>query len=633
MAQVESNSTANNDNGCLKAKIKDYEFELCYDPLYTTIKCCGQEAKIEHRDFQNTNALAFDLLVSFGLSPSYSALASLELGLYYDKLLKQANSTKVTDVWPPDTMICLKYIGDQCNDLYLVADPSGVWVVRYKTQDDGSKVPEKDPVSSLKVNAIKDIEFKGLSVDLGTKFVKIETPDGSLSGSIDELTVYIQSVYGLKRPDEFKFLLNKQYPKESGFYAVGPWFDGKQLTIATESLYNPAWKKLTEYRLPPEVPRDKKTEVLRRIIATVQSYRRPDIVTWILSYGLMANFAHYFRQVYGYFPNSVIEGRRQTGKTTLLALEQYLFWGNNPPPPIRPKSEAQLRQLLSQTTLITTIEDWRELESDSSQVEDMLSLLHSSAQTFVLRRISTSNKDVNGVYLALSAILADANYNKDIDTDTLDKVIFITIDKDEGVDVKRAEETDALLKNELRSDYSLHNVLHNIGIELLQIASEKLANTQLAKDRAGFLMSIINVGYQSWLEIFRRYNIELTSTVNGVKEFPYPTLETSTGESEEDLELAFFYFINEKSEDCSKKYGHPPESKSDIMKCGFFFDGSDVVVSYAFLREFIVWLEDNGFNARGVERIKKELGMKRTDFVIDGTTYYVYRKRMPVPTE
>ena len=616
---------------CITRAIEGLTFEICKDTTGIILKQGDRSATLTHADLRSVDTLRVILDVNFDIDVkdprSFRIADTLAHDSFIESILKEA------ELAYEEYVFCLEYIDGECAGEYIVANARGVFL-RSERPDRNKKIrPFEHQVSSLKVLKIKDVEFKGLTVNLGSKFVKIETPNGPLTGSIDEIAILVESVYGLKRPNEFKFLLNQSFTKEAGFYAIGPWFDGKQLAIATESLYNPAWKKVTEYRLPPEVAKEKKVEALRRILATVQSYRRPDIVTWVLSYGLMANFAHWFRQHYGYFPNSIIIGRRQTGKTSLLALVQYLFWGNNPLPPIRPKTEAQLRQLLSQSTLVIPIEDWRELESDSSQIDDMISLLHASAQTFVLRRVTTSNKDVNGVYLALSAVLGDANYNKDIDTDALDKLIFITIDKDEGVDVKKAEETNALLKNELRSDFELHNVLHSLGIELLQIAAQKLTSMQLAKDRTAFLSSVINVGYQSWLELFRMYGISLRATVNGVNDFPYPTLETSTGETEEDLELAFYNFISEKRNECMKQYGKVPDSKYDLLNCGFFFDGSDVIISYRFIKEFITWLEDKGFHARGVERVKKELGLARTNFTINGTTYYLYKKHFPAPAE
>ena len=607
---------------CKQAQIKDLQFELCYGPVYVLVKCCDKEIQVEHLDFNNSKALAWDLM-QFDLDQPTAAAAALELGLVYDILVKEAGSSRVYEEYS----LCLEFINGQCAGSYIVANHTGVYIRNIVNSKTGTTDETEHKISELKVLAIRDIEFNGLSVNLGAKIVSILTPEGHLTGAIDEITTMVKAIYGLKRENEFKFLLNQPHLKTKGYFSIGPWFDGKNLEIATESLYNPAWKKVSEYRLPGDVPNEKKTDTLKRILATVAAYKRPDLVTWILSYGLAANFAHYFRQKYGYFPHAIIIGRRQTGKTSLLALIQYLFWGSNPLPPIRPKTEAQLRQLLSQATLVIPIEDWRELESDS--IGDMLSLLHSSSQTFVLRRVTTSNKDVNGLYLSLSSILADANYNQDVDTDTLDKLIFITLDKEQGIDVKKAESNGALLKNELRSDYHLHDVLHALGIELLQIFAGKLIDAQLAYNRTAFLLSIISLAYQSWLDLFRRYGIPLTGSVDGAKEFPFPNMETSVGEAEEDLELAFFNFVSEKKKNCEKAYGFIPTSKPDMMLCGFYEDGDEIVMNYAFLKEFAIWLEDKGFHKRGFDRLRNELGVVRTDINIDGKRYFLYKKHLP----
>ena len=528
---------------------------------------------------------------------------------------------------------CIEFINGECAGTYIVANSRGVFIVK-EVEAKGGRYTEEKQISSLAVKKIEDLEFTGVNIDIGMKFVKITTVDGKvLTGSPSELAVLVQAEYGLKRPDEFKILLNQRHSVVNGYYAIGPWFDGEKLTIATESAYNPPWKKVDRYQLPPEIPEEKKINVLKRIIATVNSYRKPQTVTWILSYGLMANFAHYLRQKYGYFPHVTLTGRKQTGKTTLTALIQYLFWGKNPLPAIRPKSEAQLRQLLSQSTLVIPIEDWRELESDSNQVEDMISLLHSSSQNFVLRRITTSNKDVNGVYLSLSAVLADANYNKDVDVDTMDKVIFVTIDTDEGIDVKKAENSNALLKNELRSDYALHDVLHSIGIELLEIASEKLKTAKLVKDRSSFIDTIIKLGYQAWLEVFQRHGISLTATINGVQEFPPPELTPTDEEKEEDLELAFIRFIHMKKDEYARQTGNNTmDSESDLLRAGFYFMNDEIIVTYDLLKEFREWLKKIGFNNRGMNRLIRELGLTHTSLPTI-PNHNLYKRKFPIITK
>ena len=368
---------------CITRTIDDFSFEICKDTTGIILKQGDRSTTLTHSDLRNIDTIRVILDVNFDIDVKDPRNFRVADALVHDKFIEAV--LKEAELAYEDYSACIEFINGDCAGTYIVANAKGVFISK-EIEAKGSKYTEEKLISSLKVKKIEDLSFIGVDIDIGTKFVKITTVDGKvLTGSPNELAVLVQAEYGLKRPDEFKILLNQQHNIVNGYYAIGPWFDGERLTIATESAYNPPWKKLDRYQLPPDVPREEKVEALRRILATVNSYRRPSVVTWILSYALVSNFAHYLRQKYGYFPHVIINGRRKSGKTTLTALTRFLFWGNNPLPAIRPKTEAQLRQLLSQTTLVIPVEDWRELSSDTGQVEDMLSILHASAQVFVLR--------------------------------------------------------------------------------------------------------------------------------------------------------------------------------------------------------------------------------------------------------
>ena len=593
---------------CITRAIEGLTFEVCKTATGIILKQGDRSATLTHSDLRSIDTLRVILDVNFDIDlkdpRNFRIADTLAHDKFVEALLKEAEPAY------EEYSICIKFINGECAGTYIVANNRGIFLTNVAK---GST--EEIEVSSLKIKKIEDLTFTGLDVLMG-KFVRITTADGKvLTGTPGELTVLVESEYGLKRPNEFKFLLNVKYETATGYYAIGPWFDGEKLAIATESAYNPPWKKVTTYKLPPEIPEERKVEVLRRILATVNSYRMPSLVTWILSYGLMANFAHFFRQRYGYFPHLIIVGRRQTGKTTLTVLNQYLYWGNNPLPPAKPKTEAQLRQLLSQATLVMPVEEWAELASESDQVREMMSQLHSSAQVFVLKYVRTSNPDINGTYLSLTAVIGDTNFSQDIDVDSSDKVIFVPVDKEEGLDLKKAEEMNALLKFELKNDFYLHNVLHSIGLELLEVAARRLAQTKFESDREKMLDTIIKIGYQAWLEIFTRHGIKLKATIDGVEAFPAPELKLVEIETEEDIDLAFEEFITKKI----KEIGGVPTAREDLLRYGFFFEGDQIYCSYAFLSEFKLWLvKEKGMRQRGFERLKRELGLAKTSIMIGG---------------
>lgn len=600
------------------------QITICSDSLGFRVKYNNEESSADPNELQNIRSFRA-VLEELGFSIQ-------EAGRLVFQIINSTefNNWLLKHLKPNEYRVCLEYIDGQCDGTYIVANDKGVFISR-KAEDPHNK---DKMVASIQIKQIKQVKFHGIfDIDFSERVLEILTYDGRIiTGNIDEITTLVKAEFGLKDPDAFKFLLNERYDTVYGYYAVGPWFDGQQLTIATESLYNPPWKKIDKYKLPPEVSREKKIEVLKRILGTVKSFKEPQLVTWILSFGLMGNFAHYFRQKVGYFPHVIMTGRPKTGKTTLTVLNQYLYWGNNPLPPIKPKTEAQLRQLLSQSTLLIPIEEWSELANDNNQTMEMLRNLHSSAQSFVLKKVTSSNPDFNGVFLSLSSILADTNFTQDIDSESSDKVIFVVIDQDEGVDLNKAKEYHALLKFEMKNDYRLHNELHSLGIELLQIAIEKLKSLDFNKERGDLLSSIIQIGYESWIELFKKYGIDLNPTVQGFEEFPLPALKTAESETEEDLDQLFYEFVNKKRDEIFKERNTVPTSKDDLMRFGVYFEEDMVICTYGFISEFKNWMKrEKGMKDRSFERLVRELNLKKTTTSIGGKTITVYKKQLYTP--
>jgi hypothetical protein len=613
---------------CSEVRINDTDlsFTVCVEPTGIRLRHKEKEVLIDFGDFENPRALREVLDEEFGYDVRDPLNGRIVFFLKNDANVNQLlNNAKHGDSYE----VCLEFVNGECNGVYIMANENGVFITKKvynKTTGDFDSISRQ--ISAIKVKKIQSVRFSGIfDVDFGAKFVKIETYDGEiLTGEVDELTTLIKAKFGLEQPEKFKFLLNQQTETVSGYYAVGVWFDGNTVSFASESLYNPSWKKIDKYKLPPDIPTEKKREVLQRIIGTVNSFRDKGVVTWVLSFGIIANFAHFLRQKVGYFPHVIIVGKQKTGKTTLTVLNQYLYWGSNPLPPIKPKTEPQLRQLLSQSTLLTPIEEWSELASNSEQVSEMLNSLHSSAQRFVLKRITTSNPDVNGTFLSLSSILADTNFTQEVDPASLDKIIFVKLDKDEGIDINKAQENNALLKNELKGNYHLHEVLHSIGIELIQVTAEKLKRFDFNKERAELLDDLIFVGYTSWIDIFKKYGIPLTPTVDAYMEFPLPALKLIEVVSEEDLNLMFEEFINSKINQIVKESRGIPTDVTGLTHYGFYFKDQEIVCNYGLISEFNKWLTSvKGLKQRPVSRLISDLGLKKTTVRINGQLVNTYK--------
>ena len=632
---ITQSTDKNLSQNCSEVRIRDTDlsFTVCVETTGIKIQHKGKEVLIDFDDFKNPRALREVLDEEFGYDIRDPLSGKIAFSLQDDVNVNQLlNNTKYGESYE----VCLEFINGECSGVYITADKDGVFITKKvynKTTDQFDSISKR--ISSVRIKRIQNVKFNGIfDVEFGAKFVKIETPYANLTGEIDELTALIKAKYGLEQPEKFKFLLNQDYETIKGYYAVGVWFDGDTLNFATESLYNPSWKKIDRYKLPPDVPAEKKKEVLERIIDTVNAFKDKSIVTWILSFGVIANFAHFLRQKVGYFPHAIIVGKQKTGKTTLTVLNQYLYWGSNPLPPIKPKTEPQLRQLLSQSTLLTPIEEWSELASNSEQVSEMINSLHGSAQRFVLKRITTSNPDVNGTFLSLSSILADTNFTQEIDTASLDKIIFIKLDKDEGIDVNKAQEKNALLKNELKGNYRLHDILHSIGVELIQITAEKLKRFDFNKERAELLDDLISIGYSSWIDVFKKYGITLTTTVedNVYNEFPLPRLKLVEAISDEDLNLMFEEFINSKIKQITKEGDGVPTSVTDFMRYGFYFEDNEIICNYGLISEFNKWLSNTkGLKQRPVSRLISDLGFKKTTVRVNGQVMNAFRLNSILP--
>jgi len=324
----------------------------------------------------------------------------------------------------------------------------------------------------------------------------------------------VRDNYGLKYPDEFRFMLSQRYDVDAGYYSVGAWFLGNSMSFATQSSFNPSWRRIKKYKRPTEIRYEEKREVLRRLVETVRGFGDRKLITWILSFSVIANFAHYIRQVIGFFPHLIIMGEKETGKTTLTSLIKYLYWGDNTIPYGKPSNLRQLKYALSQSTLPVVIEEW-------NNIKKVADLLYHSTQTFIL--------DSKKLVLSISSVIADVNYEDVYDPALEDKIIFIKIGKSQGLRRELIIPRVTLLRKELNLNYDLHDVLNEIGIELIEKASVKLKQFNFNRRLGDIIDGLISVGFISWVDLLKEYAIPPISHM-GVEneEFPIPHLSFST---------------------------------------------------------------------------------------------------------
>jgi len=604
--------------GCKEIKVlhdTDLVFEVCTQIGGVMIIHKGKEVLIGLNDFKDEIKLRAILDEEFGYG-------------FRDPLTKEITKTLQTNVNLSNRYeILVETLDNGRINIYITTSEEGIFYIGIG-QNGYNKFTKW--ISSLDIKKIYNVEFHNIPKgSFNTKVVRIETYKGDeISGEIGEVVEMIKSRYGLELVDKFKMLLNQNFETIKGYYAIGPWFDGKTLTFATESLYNPPWKKPTKYVMPPEVSKDKVREVLERIVATVNSYNDKNLVTGVLCFGLSANFAHYFRQRARYFPHMILVGSAKTGKTTLTALTKYLYWGNNDLPDNKPKTEPETRRVISRSTLVAPIEDWSQLGNKNNHINEIFNALHSSVQGFYLNEVIASDERISGVFLSISSILADTNFYQELSNVSRDKILLIKLDTEEGIDVRMAEQTHGLLKNELVGSDSLHNVLHTVGVELIQIMAEKLRSFNPNKERQELLKSVMAKAYESWLDMFEKYGVKLTKTVYGAKEFPPPKLKAVESNTKEDLLSMLYEYIYSKVIEI-------PKDEAGFLKYGLYYFEENgkrqLIFSCSFIDEFIrKWLPSKkGINGLSRRDVMETVGLRYTTKKITSTVLHVYAMENP----
>jgi len=416
--------------------------------------------------------------------------------------------------------VCIKYENGKCAGVYIVANNEGVFITKRNFNDVTETYDTfAELISRIKIKKIYRVKVRGIfDPNFDKDIVKIETYDGeTLIGDINELAEMVRANYGLKNINDFKFLLSQKYEVSEEFYSAGVWFDGETLNFVTDSKYGFVRDGMSFYKLPPEVSVEEKRTALEWLLTVLNSYRQRDLVTWILSYALIANFSHYIRQKIHYFPHVIMVGRRETGKATLVLLNRYLYWGNNPLSYIalmRPIADLHIMRLLSETTLVIPIRNWREIVRRSIKSENMIETLREMAYKFVFKRPSKAVPNRSITSLSLSSILADVNIVREGYPKSSDSIFYIKMDRAEGM----VQEDDKPIIDVLELNNRLHDVLHSIGIELIERTAEKLKRFDFSRNRNEVFDDLIFTAYTSWIDILKKY--ELPN-----EEFPIPQLE------------------------------------------------------------------------------------------------------------
>ena len=386
----------------------------------------------------------------------------------------------------------------------------------FQTRSTGFATDDGKLITTARIKEMYDVKFAGVfDTNFDRKFVKILTYDNEMFvGDIKEVTDMIKTKHVVPNPDFLSAVFDQYLQTTTEYYSVGPWFDGNNFKFVTETPYNPPWRRITRYNIPKDVSDEEKKEVLNEFMYFVKAFGYKHVVTWILGFACVANFAHYIRQKIGHFPHLVIAGKSGTGKTTLTAYIKHIFWGRNPIPYGKPTNKEQLRYALAQSTLPIVIGEWNQLKRKNRTTTEMLDLLQWSTQNFVL-------KDENGgISLSLSSIIADINTIHFIDPMVVDRVIQINFREDMGYNLDRYEGRNPIFWYNFDTTYRFVNTLNAIGMELIERTAEKLKRFDFNRKMEVVFEELIFVGYTSWVDILKKYGIS-------TDRFPTPEFETA----------------------------------------------------------------------------------------------------------
>jgi hypothetical protein len=167
------------------------------------------------------------------------------------------------------------------------------------------------------------------------------------------------------------------------------------------------------------------------------------------------------------------------------------------------------------------------------------------------------------------------------------------------------------------------------------VTAEKLKLFDFNKERAELLNDLIFMGYRAWIDVFKKYGIRLTMTVDKLYvEFPYPELKMVETITDEDLNLLFEEFINSKIKQILKEGGGIPTTMTDFTRYGFYFKDDEIVCNFGLISEFNKWLSNTkGLKQRPVSRLISDLSFKKTTLRINGQVMNAFKLNSVLPLE
>ena len=296
-------------------------------------------------------------------------------------------------------------------------------------------VKKKNRTKVIGEPGIRDAKFiKFIGVDLEDESIYIKLGDGrEFSGEL--YTTIRNVIHQIPVHQRYRTYVHSLIRKLAlrrepfiGFYSPGYWLVDGELIIVRRADYLPTWKNKIEWSPIQYVDGEDLSEAVKILKRFILSYRDPRKPLLVLAYAIVSNFAYELRGKLGYYPNLLIYGSKKTGKSLLMDMIRLLFnYGFREPPP---GTRYELQRFVTSSKLPGLIEEFTLKEGNKKEMVDEL---HKMATITRIREISSKSVEQYGIYENIRALIISSNDPVLLRPDTIDKLIPLSLDKNEGV--------------------------------------------------------------------------------------------------------------------------------------------------------------------------------------------------------
>ncbi len=512
---------------------------------------------------------------------------------------------------PRGSLAWLRIVGNSVTR-WIDVGKSGIYV---KARQGDEIVKEK--ISKARIKEVRHVKIAGLEKLRNLYRVALENGDVYI-GTLEDVTRELRRFHGLKPGTEYALgvlfdSLAAEYPVVSLYYAVGPWIVGDDVVIAEESGYLPAWKPDIRWSLPRGGDVKTALEIIKKI---VEAYGDPRVASTVLCYGIVSWAAHWLKEEFSIFPNLVIHGPQETGKTLLLDLLRMIMnidWSEMPP-----ATDFQARREFAKSTLPYILSEgtdfFKKVAAEDKQALQGIAIAARAATDRELREAGSNR--YGGVFLAIRALIVATNVlPQSLTFLDPDKFILVHLGRHEKINLSKVR---GITPRTLRCKPLLKQGFAAVFAEALDVFRTlipTIRNSLKSCSREELANEYIKIGYAIWQKLYEKY---------GLKPFPPPapvSVEGQVESIEESYKEAFESYIwrlIKQTETLIGKGSNEPLFKvtndSAALEAIYYHGGciynQEIILRSTFLSRFSVWAQrEYALPPLGVRRLAELLDL------------------------